>query len=247
MIFRQSNVVDSLQLSIVSQDSICLYIPDLKETTIIKKINSGVGNRKLLKSDLIGRAFEFQMGDDFQRRLNFVNDSIVLLNSHCLVANWAILSYKNYNFFSSNIVVDFPDLAIAKDDSGNITLSGAYTKSYEYLLKPVRSKFEKSQILGDWVEVERSYYQHLPAVRKMDTLEYLSITESRFTRKGSGFENSMKWELSPDGEVVYFPKQGTKRYYSEKIQDISDTTMTLYKLNMHHLGDSISVAYKNIN
>jgi len=76
--------------------------------------------------------------------------------------------------------------------------------------------------------------------------EELEITEDMFSRSRMNATYATAWDLSGDGQTIYFPHTNSGCYYSEQVLEISDTSLTLYRLNRHHLRDSLAITYEKV-
>ncbi|MGB3468294.1 MAG: hypothetical protein WBA74_23615 [Cyclobacteriaceae bacterium] len=244
LIYFDNNSPDTVFLSCVTNDSICFRIKQLNETTILKRAIPRIQDNLPVKSDLIGKAFRYTIGDDSERRLNFLNDSVYLLDSDYYAERWTILRYKNFDFLSSSNSIYFPDFSLTKTDDGILKLSGHYTKPFEFSLSPVAPKYIKDQIPGEWTEIERSFDPPIFPDAQTNSINTLKITKELFTRKQLKPLFSSDWKLSPDGEVIYFPEKDGKRFYSERILELSDSSLVLYRLNQQNRQDSLAITYR---
>lgn len=240
---KRGKPLDTVLMSFVKKGNLQLSHPGRGHIVLFTKQNDLESYNPVVPADIAGRVFKPAPGSIDARQLRFVNDSTVLEGPEYYTSYYDVLNYKGIYFLSGDNYLGAGDLVIRKDDKGETTLVRFENKPYRYLADEGEPKCRVSDLTGNWKEVQRTSKRNNNASAK----ETLVITADEVTRFRSGYKVAFKWQLTADGQAMYFPGQGKKKPYVERILDCSDTQLTLNRLAGFNDRDSLVVTYERID
>jgi hypothetical protein len=231
---------DSLQITLhsITTDSLTFSYNDSEEIVVAKKLHPLTGGR-VNKSDLVGQMFEVLNGE-YYHKIDFVNDTLLFDGGYHSFDNWAITTYKEFDFLNTTNWF-FPKIPIVKIDDRIIALinTGQDTAAF----KPIFAKRIKSALIGTWKEYERSPNPPLPF--DYDTLQVLRIIQDSIAATRFNNTSQQLFNLSSDGEFIYFLEKGNN--YGNLRAPWKIIKLNTQELEVHIVdkGDTTEIKYRS--
>lgn len=230
------NSVDSIPILAIRGDSIFLF-QDSTEISKLVKVDRYKHNLAIGNSDLRGTyVFEFE---DLRDTISIINDSVFLCTGSsdryyhpyykwniCSIEGLSLLNLKRRGF--PVLIID----AVVEDSIKLVFPSGSAEPIY--LIKADVS-FDKQRLYGTWCE-SRTYLE-TPVYSSSELQTVISFEEDSASVIRYGSEEKYSWDVTLDGDRVYFGDILTRRDGSWKIMEITDSTLSLL-VNKHTIFSS---------
>lgn len=212
----------------ITNDSLTLEFENQK--LVLRRIPESLRNLNI-NADCFKGSYSLN-SKNYQDSIDFVNDSLLIYtgeyDQNFPGKKWQLVDYAGFKFL--NIHEELQPVVIIKScNSESIDLVYPTVEIIDIKLTPTKGKIETKQLIGEWTEIHNSELTLPPPpnLTKEDLLLSLRIKSDSIEIDKYRRTKTYKWDLTADGNKIYFIDRILENQGSWKLLDLSDSTMTV--------------------
>lgn len=214
------------------KDSLVISFDDLSQKVILRRMPLSAKDMTITKECFNG---SFVIPDDnISGSIEFINDSVLLHTGSygptgpSPAVKWHLSNYKGYKFFVQHTHFA-PAMFVTSCCSTGVELERPSVQRHKVMLTPTARSGNKNKLLGYWEEIERSspLPPPPPNMSSEDLLYRIKINKDSLTFNQRRTTTTYKWDLTADGEEIYFINKLFTPSGTWKVNRITDSTLTL--------------------